>query len=180
MFNSILPVPAPVVSVFHGEGATAFAGSQLTLTCSIVLDSTLFSILGDLVVTSMWSGPGSGMLSSGGRITVSPASRQGVSTTFASQVLFNTLRTSDAGSYTCQATVAPQGSTAGTVINGVGSANAATPTIQGMCISYQSCVCYIHNVHYTVLHMQCAHLTILSATYSYGNLYGGVNTRCST
>ena len=135
------------MSVFYGGGATAFAGSQLTLICSIVLDPTLFPILGDLVVTRMWSGPGSGMLSIGGRIT---ASQQGLSTTFISQVLFNTLRMSDAGTYTCQATVAPRGSTAGTVTNGVGSANTATPTIQGMYINYQSCVCYMHNVHYTV------------------------------
>ena len=152
---SILPVPAPWVSVFHVEGATAFAGSQLTLTCNIGLDSTLVLTLGDLDVTCMWSGPGSAMLSSGGRITVSPASQQGVSTTFASQVVFNTLRTSDAGSYTCQATVAPRGSTAGTVTNGVGSANTATPTIQSTYINYQSCVCYIHYCP-----TQCAHLTI--------------------
>ena len=141
-----------MVSVFNGGSATPFAGSQLTLTCNIVLNSNLFPILGDLDVTRMWSGPGSGMLSSGGRITVSPASRQGLSTTFTSQVVFNTLRTSDAGTYTCQATVAPRGSTAGNVTNGVGSANTATPTIQGMYINYQSCVCYIHSVHYTVLH----------------------------
>ena len=141
-----------MVSVLHGGGATAFAGSQLTLICNIALDSTLFFILGDLDVTPMWSGPGSGMLSSDGRITVSPASRQGVSTTFASQVVFNTLQTSDTGTYTCQATVAPRGSTAGTVTNGVGSANTATPTIQSMYINDQNCVCYIHNVHYTVLH----------------------------
>ena len=105
--------------------------SYVTLTCNIILDSNLVLILGDLDVTRMWSGPGSGMLSSDGRITVSPASRQGLSIAFASQVVFNTLRTSDAGSYTCQATVAPRGSTAGTVTNGVGSANIATPTIQG-------------------------------------------------
>jgi len=43
-----LPVPVPVVSIFPLGVATAYAGSQLTLTCSIVLDPTLFSILGDL------------------------------------------------------------------------------------------------------------------------------------
>ena len=120
-----------MVSVVHGGGATAFAGSQLTLTCSIFLDPTLLSILEDLVVTSVWSGPGSAMVSSGGHITVSPASQQGVSTAFLSIVVFNTLRTSDTGTYTCQATVEPWGSTAGTVTNGVRSANGATPTIQG-------------------------------------------------
>ena len=139
-----------MVGVVHGGGATAFAGSQLTLTCSNILDLSLLSILGDLVVTSVWTGPGSAMLSSGGRITVSPASQQGGSTTFFSTVLFNTLRTSDAGTYTCQATVAPRGSTAGTVTNGVGSGITATPTIEGTYINYQSYnyVCYIHDVHY--------------------------------
>ena len=142
--NSVLPVPAPVVSAFHAEGATAFAGSQLTLICSIVLDSTLFSLLGDLVVTSVWTGPGSAILSIGGRITVSPASRQGLSTSFTSQVLFNTLRTSDDGTYTCKATVTPRGSTAGTVTNGVGSANTATPTIQGIYVHKLSKLCMLH------------------------------------
>ena len=122
-------VPVPTVDIFPPGGASAYAGSQLTLTCSIVLDSTLFFILGDLVVASMWSDPGGGMLSSDGRVTVSPASQQGITTTFISTVMFNTLRTSDAGTYTCEATVAPRGSTAGTVTNGVRSASRATPTI---------------------------------------------------
>ena len=41
-----------------------FTGNQLTLACSILLESTLFPILGDLVVTSVWTGPSSGVLSS--------------------------------------------------------------------------------------------------------------------
>ena len=126
--------------------ASAYAGSQLTLTCGIALDFTLFYVFGDLVVTSVWTGPGRGILSSDGRVTVSPASQQGITTTFASTVMFNTLRTSDAGTYTCEATVAPRGSTAGTVINGVGSASTATPTIQSMY------VCCSHNI--------ATHLTI--------------------
>ena len=92
------------------------------------------------MVTSVWSDPGGGMFSSDGRITVSPASQLG-STTFTSTVMFNTLRTSDAGTYTCEATVAPRGSTAGTVTNGVKSATGATPTIGSMYMFY------LHNVH---------------------------------
>ena len=147
------------MSVVHGGGATALAGSQLTLICNIVLDSTLFPIFGNLDVTRMWSGPGSAMLSIGGRITVSPASQQGVGTTFASQLEFNTLRTSDAGSYTCQATVEPRGSTAGTVTSGVGSANTATPTIQSTYINDQSYSMYITYYCYN----QCTHLTIVTS-----------------
>ena len=127
-----------MVTIFHPGVASAYAGSQLTLTCAIVLDSTLFPVLGDLVVTSVWTGPGSGMLSSDGRVTVSPASLQ-VLNTFASTVMFNTLRISDAGTYTCEATVAPRGSTAGTVTNGVGSASRAAPTIIS---TYGLCYCY--------------------------------------
>ena len=140
--NSFLAVPMPaLVSVVHSADSSTYAGSQLTLTCNIVLDSTLFPILGDLVVTSVWSDPGGGMLSSDGRVTVSPASQQGITTTFTSTVMFNTLRTSDAGTYTCEATVAPRGSIAGTVTSGVGSDTGATPTIQSMY------VCYLHNIN---------------------------------
>jgi len=132
LFHFLMPVPVPVVSIFSPGVTSAYAGSQLTLACSIVLDSTLFHILGDLVITSVWSDPGGGMLSSDGSITVSPASQQGITTAFISTVTFNTLQTSDDGTYTCEATVAPQGSTAGTVTNGVRSASRATPTIQSM------------------------------------------------
>ena len=126
-----MAVPVPTVGISPSGVASALAGSQLTLTCSIVLDfTTLFPILGDLVVTSVWSDPGGGMLSSDNRITVSPASQQGSTTTFLSTVMFNTLRTSDDGTYTCEATVAPQGSTAGTVTNGMRSANVAITTIR--------------------------------------------------
>ena len=154
LFQFFLPVPVPMVEIFHPGVASTLAGSQLTLSCNIVLNSTLFPVLGDLVVTSMWSDPSGGILSNGSRITVSPASRQGVTTTFASAVMFNTLRASDAGTYTCEATVAPRGSTAGTVTNGVGSASTAIPTIE---CAY---VCYLHNIakHLTSVtscHMFC-------------------------
>ena len=62
-FVFFLPVPVPVVSILPPGVASAHAGSQLTLACSIVLDVTLFPILGDLVVTSVWSDPDGGMLS---------------------------------------------------------------------------------------------------------------------
>jgi len=119
------------VNINSAEVVSGYAGSQLTLICSIVLDSTLFPILGDLVVTSMWTRPGSGILSSDGRVIVSSA-YQVAHANFTSTVMFNTLRTSDAGTYTCEATVAPRRPTAGTVTNGVGSATGATPTIQSM------------------------------------------------
>jgi len=129
--NSFLAVPLPaLVSVVHSADSSTYAGSQLTLVCNIVLDSTLFPVLGDLVVTSVWSDPGGGILSIDSRITVSPATQQGSTTTFTSTVMFNTLQTSEEGTYTCEATVAPRGFTAGTVTNGVGSGPGETRTRQ--------------------------------------------------
>ena len=155
LYFVLLPVPVPLVSIFSPGVTSAYAGTQLTLVCSIFLYSSLFPVLGDLVVTSVWSDPGGGMLSSDGRVTVSPASQQGISTTFISTVMFNTLQASDAGTYTCEATVTPRGSTAGTVTNGVGSASTAIPTIE---CAY---VCYLHNIakHLTSVtscHMFCS------------------------
>ena len=140
--NSFLAVPMPaLVSVVHSADSSTYAGSQLTLVCNIVLDSTLFPVLGDLVVTSVWTLPGGGILSSDGRVTVSPVSQQGITTTFTSTVMFNTLRTSDAGTYTCEATIAPRGSTVGTVTNAVRSTMRAVTTITSMY------VCYLLSVH---------------------------------
>ena len=146
-----MPVPVPTVEIIPPGVANTYAGSQLTLTCSIVLDSTLFPALGDLVVTGVWTRTGSVIPSSDGHITVSPLSQQGITTTFSSTVMFNTLRTSDEGTYTCEATVVPRGSTAGTVTNGVRSASRAIPAIQSMY------VCYLHNVHICLAcyHMFC-------------------------
>ena len=95
------------------------------------------------------------MLSNDSRITVFPASQQGLSTTFTNQVVFNTLRMSDDGAYTCQATVVPRGSIAGAVTNGVGSANAATLTIQGT---------YVHKIIIKAVYVAYTVYTILSYT----------------
>jgi len=151
LFHFILPVPVPTVEIIPPGVANAYAGSQLTLTCSIVLDSTLFPVLGDLVVTGVWTWHGSVISSSDGHITVSPLSQQDINTTFISTVMFNTLWTSDAGTYTCKATVAPRGSTAGIVTNGVRSASRAIPAIQSMY------VCYLQNVRICLAcyHMFC-------------------------
>ena len=141
MFHFILSVPVPTVEIIPPGVTSTFAGSQLTLTCRIILDSTLFHVLGDLVVTIVWTGPGDEVLSSDGRVTVS---QPVLSTAFTSTVMFNTLRTSDAGTYTCEVTVAPQGSTAGTVTNGVRSASRATPTINS---TYVLCYAHLYYAH---------------------------------
>jgi len=104
-----------------------YAGSKLNLTCVIMLDSMLSPVLGNLRVTSKWTDFRGMLLSSdgGGRIAVSPASKQGTTTTYSSTVMFNTLQLSDTGNYTCEVTVAHIMSPLRNVMNGKNSSTAA-------------------------------------------------------
>ena len=127
---SPLPVPPPRVDVsHHPKTDMLYAGSSLNLTCVITLNSVLSPVLGDLRVTSIWTKLRRTSLSSngGGRITVSPTSQQGITTTYSSTVMFNTLQLSDTGNYTCEVTVAHVMSPVRNVMNGT---NSSTTTIR--------------------------------------------------
>ena len=117
------PVPNPRVDVSHHTNANMlYAGSRLNITCTIILDSVLSPVLGDLTVTSKWTKLGGTLLSDNGdsRITVSNVSKQDFTTTYSSTMMFSTLRTSDTGIYTCEVTVAHVISN---VMNGTNSRN---------------------------------------------------------
>ena len=91
------------VGVQHDGGITVYAGSVLTLTCEIVLvGSVPPNLRSDVTLMTTWLGTFGNPLSSGGRITVNPAIGSG--TFYTSTVVFNTVRTNNAGTYTCQAT----------------------------------------------------------------------------
>ena len=122
-----------------------YAGSSLNLTCVITLNSVLSPVLGDLRVTSIWTKLRRRSLSSngGGRITVSPTSQQGNTTTYSSTVMFNTLQLSDSGNYSCEVTVAHIVSPVRNVTNGT---NSSTTTIRvqgkkGIIVLLVSSVC---------------------------------------
>jgi len=106
-----------------------YAGSRLNITCAITLDSVLSPVLGNLRVTSKWTKLGETLLSGNGdnHITVSNVSQQDSTTNYSSTVMFNTLRTSDTGNYTCEVTVAPLLSPVRNVMNGT---NSSTTTIR--------------------------------------------------
>ena len=92
-----------------GRSGTLYAGSELTLICSIPLSSVLEDVFDDVVVTSRWFGPRGEELPptencEGARICVSEAELQ-FGSTYGSTVMFDTLRTSDSGNYNCTATV---------------------------------------------------------------------------
>ena len=95
-------VPSLSVDVQHDGGSTIYAGSMLTLTCNIFLVSIPSNLRDGLTVTTTWLGASGNMLAPGGRITVNPGVGSGVS--YTSTVVFNTVVTNNAGTFTCQAT----------------------------------------------------------------------------
>ena len=97
-------VPSSAVDVVHDGGIIIYAGSVLTLTCEISLvDSVPPNLRSDVTVMTTWLGTSGNPLSTGGVITVNPAMGSGAA--YTSTVVFNTVRTFFAGTYTCQATV---------------------------------------------------------------------------
>ena len=95
-------VPSLSVDVQHDGGSTIYAGSMLTLTCDILVNSVPFNLRDGVTVTTSWLSASGNMLATGGRITVNPAAGSGVS--YSSTVVFNTVVTNNDGTYTCLAT----------------------------------------------------------------------------
>ncbi len=101
----------PAVTLLHdGGNGTIYAGSILTLSCSVVLPSEVSDSINDLIVTSSWTGQSGGGVTGDSRVTVQPATRVSGNFEFVSTVQFNTLRTSDSDTYTCTAIVTYSGS----------------------------------------------------------------------
>ncbi len=101
----------PAVTLLHDGGSgTIYAGSVLTLTCSIVLPSEVSGIINDLTVTNLLTVQGGDAVVDDGRVTVQPATRVSGTLVFVSTVHFNTLRTSNSDTYTCTAIVSYSGS----------------------------------------------------------------------
>ena len=113
-------VPSPRVEASANSSGTIFAGSVLTLTCTITVDGGLSSMLNDLSVATVWT-EGEQEVSTGGNIMVSGVAFV-VGTTYSSTLSFITVHTDDAGAYICRATVSPSVPSS-TVINGVGSSD---------------------------------------------------------
>ena len=98
----LISVPRLTVDVQHDGGSTIYAGSMLTLTCNIFIVSVPSNLFSGVTVTTVWLGASNNMLSTGSRITVNPAVGSGAA--YTSTVVFNIVRTNNAGTYTCQTT----------------------------------------------------------------------------
>ena len=76
---------------------------MLTLTCRIVVADVPADLGSGVTVTTAWLGASGNPLNSEVTITVNPAVGS-IDTVYISTVVFNTVRTHNGGTYTCQAT----------------------------------------------------------------------------
>ncbi len=87
------------MAVTPNPDRTLYDGESVNLTCTITVDPAVDSAV---AVTASWAGPGGGVLSNGGHVTVSGVTGSGP---YQSTLTLSPLVTSDTGGYTCTASV---------------------------------------------------------------------------
>ena len=90
-------MPSPSVTITPAENDLVYAGSNLTLICTIRLNGVLVDSLTDATVEITWTGPYGNLLISNGTEVEDG--------TYQSMLVFTPLHTSDTGSYSCNARV---------------------------------------------------------------------------
>ena len=98
-----LTVPQPTVSTTPNRTGDLYAGTPLTLTCSIQLNPAVDTTV---MVTRMWRGPRSQTISNSSHVTVSNLVERGAFL-YKTTIQFSPLSTTDSGNYECEATVIP-------------------------------------------------------------------------
>ena len=108
----------------HDGGNPITAGSSLTLTCTIIVNSILSST--EITVSNVWIGP-NGQLMNNSHVTISSPVHL-YDNVYVSTAMFDSLSTTDSGFYACRGTVSSSRHNYST--EGVGH-GANTVTIQG-------------------------------------------------
>ena len=90
---------------FHESVSPATAGAQLTLTCTIIVNSILNST--EITVSNMWIGP-NGQLLNNSRVTISGPIHL-FDNVYVSTAIFDGLSTIDSGIYACRGTIRSKG-----------------------------------------------------------------------
>ena len=98
-----LTVPQPTVNITLNRTGDLYAGTPLTLTCSIHLNPAVDTTV---MVTRMWRGPGSQTVSNSSHVTVSNLVERGAFL-YETTIQFVPLSTTDSGNYECEAAVTP-------------------------------------------------------------------------
>ena len=91
------------MSITHGSETPIYAGSNLSLICTITLNGIPVVALGNITVDSSWMGPNEKSIE-GVRIATSNATQKN-DTAFKTTLMITTLHISDNGNYSCRATV---------------------------------------------------------------------------
>ena len=95
----LIIVPSPDVQVTHDGNTVLYAGSRLTLTCTVTLPNVLSGY--NVGVSTTWSG-----VRHGEHTTVTDATMV-TNLIYSSMVVFSLLHTRDTGNYTCRANIRP-------------------------------------------------------------------------
>ena len=98
-----LTVPQPTVNITPNRTGDLYAGTPLTLTCSIQLNPAVDTTV---MVTRMWRGPRSQTISNSSHVTVSNLVER-PAFFYETTIQFSPLSTTDSGDYECEATVIP-------------------------------------------------------------------------
>ena len=99
-----ITVPLPTISITPNRTGVLYAGTPLTLTCSIQLNPAVDTTV---MVTRMWRGPASQVVSNSSHVTMSNIFNRSTFL-YETTIEFGPLNTTDSGDYECEATVAPE------------------------------------------------------------------------
>ena len=125
-FCFFITVPQPTVSITSNRSGVLYAGTPLTLTCSIQLNPAVDTTV---MVTRMWRGPGSQVVSNSSHVTVSNlVSRSAF--LYETTIQFVPLNTTAHGNYVCKAAVIPDPQSQFVIMSTAGS-DTHTVTVQG-------------------------------------------------
>ena len=98
-FYFFLTVPPPVVTVSLSQNDTLYAGTSLTITCTVMLDS---SVNDNELVSTDWTGLDHIPLDN--RVSTTPVIRV-IHSSYASTLTISPLADQDDGTFTCTGTV---------------------------------------------------------------------------
>ena len=152
-----LTVPQPTIFITPNRTGVLYAGTPLTLTCSIQLNPAVDSTV---MVVRVWRGPGSQVVSSSSHVTVSNLVERS-DNLYKTTIQFSPLSTSDGGNYDCEATVTPDPQSQFIIMSTAGS-DTHPVTVQGE-------YCYIQFEHcyfYTILALNDPSLLFIARRFS--------------
>ena len=130
-FCFFITVSPPTISITSNRTGVLYAGTPLTLTCSIQLNPAVDTTV---MVTRMWRGPASQVVSNSSHVTVSNLVERSA-LLYETTIQFSPLNTTDSGNYECEATVTPDPQSQFIIMSTRGS-DTHTVTVQGEYCNY--------------------------------------------